>query len=107
MSLLTEIFSFLGGGSASQSSASANNVTSVTVNPQILTVVDTAPLAQSQQALINALTGNVAPAIAGIGDAIKEAAAVEADRTQTVQDVATWVSVAGLGFALIRLVRGG
>lgn len=107
MSLFSEIFSLFGGGSSSQSSAVANNATTVTVNPQIATIIDTTPLAQSQQALINALTGDVAPAIAGIGDAIKEAAAAETERTQTVQDIATWVSVAGLGFALIRLVRGG
>lgn len=105
MSLFSDLFALLGGGSTSQSSASANNVTSVNVSPEIVTIVDTTPLAESQQALINALSGEVAPAIAGIGSAIKEAAAAEAASVDTMQKIATWVSVAGLGFAFIRLVR--
>lgn len=107
MSLFADIWGLLGGGSSSSSSASATNSTSVSVNPNFVTVIDTTPLAASQQALNDALNGKVAPAIASIGTAIKEAATVEQNRVDTLKEVATWVSVAGIAFGAIRLARGG
>jgi hypothetical protein len=105
MSFFGDILGFFGGGSRASASVSSSNSTSVTVSPNIATIIDTAPLAEGAQKLVDAMTGSLAPAVASIGTAIKDAAKSEAKQAETLQEIATWASVAGVVFALVRLVR--
>lgn len=102
MSWLNDISRLFGSGGSTTTVSNANTTT-VSVNPQILTVVDTTPLAASQQALVNSLQG-VAPAIASVGTAIKDAAAADQAGTEQLREITILVSIAGIAFALIRMV---
>lgn len=94
---------FKSNGGASASSSTSNNTT-VTVNPTILNAIDFSALEAPTQALVNSLSG-VAPAIASVGDAITQAAKEQAAGNDQLKQLTIYISLAGLAFALIKLVK--
>lgn len=103
MAWLTDLTRLFGGGSSPTVTAAANNQTTVTVSPNIITAIDTAPLAEAGQSLVNALSG-VTPAIASIGTAITTAAAKQDESTAQLRQITVMVAIAGIAFSLIRMV---
>jgi hypothetical protein len=105
MSFFDDLARLLKGGPSATAVATTSNTTTVTVNPNIINAIDLTPLQAPVQALVNSLSG-VAPAVASIGGAIREAADRQQENTDELRTVATWVSVAGIAFALTRMVAG-
>jgi hypothetical protein len=109
MSWLSDIAGLFGSGSSSTAVATTSNNTSVTVNPTILNAIDFSSLEAPAQKLVDTVSG-IGGAIAGagrsVGDAIKSASEKQSQSADMLKEVAVWVSLAGIAFALIRIVRG-
>lgn len=98
-----------GGGSGTSVQQTSSQATSVTVNPTILNNIDTGPLAQPLQNLVDALTiGGAVQAAATLkqGEAFERGAKAIADAQggqNKINELATLVSFGGLAIAVIKL----
>lgn len=105
------LFDKLGGGSSSSSQSSSSTSTVVTVNPTILNNIDTGPIAQPLQNLVNALTlGSVTNAVAAErqAQAIEAGAAKLADaqgQNTKINELATLATWGGLAIAVFKLLK--
>jgi NAD-dependent DNA ligase len=110
MSIFSDVFSLIGGGSRPSATATANNSTSVSVNPTIMNTVDLSALATPVQNLVNAfdrsnqdrsIDANV------IATAIRDTGATQSKTlTDTFTNLATYVALGTLGLSLWKMVRG-
>lgn len=108
MSIFDDVFSLFGGRSSS--TATANNSTSVSVNPTILNTVDLSALASPVQNLVDAFDrsnqGRTVEANV-IASAIRDTGAKQSETlTDAFKNLATYVALGTLGISLWKMVRG-
>lgn len=111
MSIFSDVFSLFGGGSRPAAvTATANNSTTVSVNPTILNTVDLSALASPVQSLVDAFdrqTDTRALEANVIASAIRDTGATQSKTlADSFASLATYVALGTLGISLWKMVRG-
>lgn len=103
-SILEGVFGGGGGSSSSQAVATGGN-SNVTVSPTIVNSIDVAPLQEPLKQLAAIFAIGQAAQAEAISNAGNKIAAAQQGGTEKLNNLATLVSIGGLAFALLRLLK--